>query len=365
MGLLILGVDEEKGRACRMKSEPKRESWQLKQKQSLPLEAKIVLTNSLIREWYEHWDGQVCVSFSGGKDSTVLLDLVRKIYPEVEAVFADTGLEYPEIREFVKTFPNVHWVYPIKWDKATRKYVKTSFRDVVIEHGYPVIGKEISEHIKQARLGLKNNDGKYGFSIAALNGTLLRKNGELSRYNYPKYKYLLDAPFKISDACCDALKKNPLRVFQKSTKKFPYVGTMASESRLRETIWLATGCNGYSLSEPLSKPLSFWTEQDVLQYIRDNNLPYASIYGDIIAVKGKLKTTGAGRTGCVFCMFGVHLEKPPNKFQRLQRTHPRLYEYCMKPVEDGGLGLGKVLNFIGVPYKNTQIDLFEDKLGEG
>ena len=336
-----------------MGSKTKYESWQLKQKQSLPLGAKVVLTNSLIREWYEHWDGGVCVSFSGGKDSTVLLDLVRKIYPEVKAVFADTGLEYPEIREFVKTFPNVDFVYPLRWDKKTRKNYRTSFREVLIEYGYPVIGKEIAEHIKQARRGLNSNDGKYSYSIDALNGVLRKKNGEKSRYNYPKYKYLLNAPFKISDECCKYIKKNPLQIYQRQTKNMPYIGTMACESMLRQTSWLKTGCNAYSTGIPSSKPLSFWTEQDALHYIRDNNLPYASIYGDIVEVDGKLKTTGADRTGCIFCMFGVHLEKQPNRFQRLQKTHPKLYDYCMKPLDEDGLGIAEVLTFMGVPYKNT------------
>lgn len=50
---------------------------ELKQMQSLPLEIKIRMTERRIREWYEHYQGQVYVSFSGGKDSTVLADIVH------------------------------------------------------------------------------------------------------------------------------------------------------------------------------------------------------------------------------------------------------------------------------------------------
>ena len=83
------------------------DSQRLKELQALPLWRKIQITQARIMEWYSFYEGQVYISFSGGKDSTVLLNLARRIYPNIEAVFVDTGLEYPEIREFIKTFDNV------------------------------------------------------------------------------------------------------------------------------------------------------------------------------------------------------------------------------------------------------------------
>lgn len=71
------------------------------------LEEKLEYTKELIRCWYEAWGGQVAVSFSGGKDSTVLQHIVRSIYPDVKSLFSNTGLEYPEIVSFVKEFDNV------------------------------------------------------------------------------------------------------------------------------------------------------------------------------------------------------------------------------------------------------------------
>ena len=103
----------------------------LKRMQAMPLEDKIARTKLLIKEWYEFFNGKVAISFSGGKDSTVLLHIARQVYPDIPAVFYDTGLEYPEIREHVKTFDNVEWIKP-----------KKTFKQVVLEYGYPVVSKE-------------------------------------------------------------------------------------------------------------------------------------------------------------------------------------------------------------------------------
>ena len=102
----------------------------LAQMQSLPLEAKIMMTKRRIRDWYDYFDGQVYVSFSGGKDSTVLLHIAREVYSDIEAAFVNTGLEYPEIQQFVKSFENVTILRPeLRFDEVIKKY------------GYPIIGK--------------------------------------------------------------------------------------------------------------------------------------------------------------------------------------------------------------------------------
>ena len=302
------------------------ELWQLRQMQSLPLEVKIEKTKLRIREWYEAWDGNVYVSFSGGKDSTVLLHIVRSLYPNISAVFVDTGLEYPEIRDFVKTIDNVVWLKP-----------EMNFKEVIDTYGYPVVSKQQSQYIRECR----ETNSEYLRNLR-LYGTEKGTAGKINE----KWKFLLEAPFKISEQCCKIIKKKPFKKYDKETGKKPYIGTMATESLFRKNHWLKNGCNAFNKNNPSSQPMSFWTEQDVLEYLYVYEIPYASIYGDIIKNETNLfKTTGEQRTGCMFCMFGCHLEKEPNRFQRMKVTHPKLYDYCINNLE-----IGKVLDYIGVKY---------------
>lgn len=351
---------------------------ELKMLQALPLEIKVLKTKQRIREWVERFgeDG-VYVSFSGGKDSTVLLHIVRSMYPNVEAVFVDTGLEYPEIRQFVKTFDNVTILRP-----------KMRFDEVIKKYGYPLIGKKQAETIALARKNIA--DWKYSLRLRALGITpreaeklgMLLPNAKMldryekcvegSKFNIPKYRPLLRVDFLISDLCCNVIKKKPAFEYQNKTGKKTILATMAVESAIRKNAWLKNGCNAFTATHPSSTPMSFWTEQDVLHYIKENELPIASVYGDIVyrdnegheykqsMIGGKLYTTGCDRTGCIFCAFGCHLEKEPSRFQRLKETHPKQYEYCIgggeydddgiwKPNKEG-LGMGHVFDELNKIY---------------
>ena len=425
--------------------------WQM---QGLPLNIKVRMTQQRIRDWvHAYGEDGVYVSFSGGKDSTVLLHLVRELYPSVRGVFVDTGLEYPEIRSFVRSFDNIEWLKP-----------KMTFKQVIQKYGYPFISKEVAECVYGARkyltrvmeeASLEQTD-RYRTSIGTrelleqehtrsieqgihhpyhyetdrilgtcrqgeyhpkfkrggtttsgvrleelaniLNDRMVDRKGgqnqrlaimlgmltkdknhpikesipenDRSQFSQEKYSFFLDAPFEISNKCCNVMKKEPAHRYQKQTGRNPMTAQMASESRLRAQKWLQNGCNGFDLKSPISNPMAFWTEQDVLLYIKTHNIPICSVYGDIVkdagdGVEGQmdlediygkelfdlgrplLKTTGCNRMGCMFCGFGCHLEKPgEGRFERMKITHPKQYDYIMRPWEEGGLNYKEVIDWI-------------------
>ena len=393
----------------------------LRQKQGLPLSTKVLLTQSRIRQWVnEYGEDGVYVSFSGGKDSTVLCDIIDKMYPnnKIPKVFINTGLEYPEIVQFVKTKTNVVILRP-----------EMNFKKVITTYGYPFPSKEAAECISGAQRYLKElmeqtegknlpyhyffdklcGIGKYAksdqgqtqgledseelasllrerrdsmsgganFRMARMLGMLTRKNEILpaesilskdrSAYAQQKWKFFLEpgAP-RVSQRCCNVMKKKPAHKYGHKTGRKPMTAEMADESRLRKQNWLMHGCNGFDMKEPKSMPMAFWTEQDVLQYIKENNIEIASVYGDVVCDNGedlvangqmhitdflggdcKLKTTGCSRTGCMYCGYGCHLEKPgEGRFLRLKQTHPKIYEWIMKPTDQGGLGYKEVIDWI-------------------
>ena len=292
---------------------------------------------------------------------------MRQYWPDVESVFVNTGLEYPEIQQFVRAAKD-------RGEPVTILRPKMSFRDVILKYGYPVISKEVSECVDGGRISLERNDGSYTYRIKRLNGDVKVKG---SVFDLSKWKPLLYTDFRISSKCCYVMKKSPIKSFAKQYDKKPITAQMASESRLRTQKWLQNGCNGFDMKSPISNPMSFWTEQDVLEYIKLYDVEIPSVYGEIqYSVEpeqmrleeftgdlcaDKLCTTGCSRTGCMFCGFGAHLEKAGDeRFLRLKETHPKQYAYCIgggeyndqgfwQPNKDG-LGMGHVFDELNRLY---------------
>lgn len=326
---------------------------ELKFLQSLPLDVKIAKSSQRITEFVNRFgvDG-VYIAFSGGKDSTVLLDLVRKLYPEVPALFINTGLEFLDVQKFIKTFDNMTEIRP-----------KIGFAEVLTKHGYPLISKDVSHCIYYARDVYLNSrkdpkEKKY-LQRQQLTGVATNKDGDNSKFNKNRWLSMAtEMPFMISHKCCDVMKKNTAKQFHRESGRYPFIGTTTEESLARMQTWLRRGCNTFEGENISSTPISFWTEQDILQYIKDENLPICSVYGDIVEVKGEdgscqYDCSKCKRTGCVYCAFGLHMEKEEKtRFQLLAEISPRQYEYCM----NGG-------QWIDNPYYNPDIKHEKDGMG--
>ncbi|KKN12772.1 hypothetical protein LCGC14_1013110 [marine sediment metagenome] len=179
----------------------------IKEKQALPLEVKLKITQYKIKEWYRYWGGNVFISNSGGRDSSVLAHIVMDIYPEVSNIFLNTGLEFPEILNHVKTFPNLIKLQP-----------KKKFLQVINEYGYPVISKETSQKI---------------FELRNTKSEKLKRKRLSGPHSIPKkWRFLIRAPFKISDRCCYIMKKTPSKKYEKEFKQKPYIGLMLFDEKI-------------------------------------------------------------------------------------------------------------------------------------
>lgn len=312
--------------------------------QHLPLDVKIAKTKLRIRE-FVHYFGldSVYVSFSGGKDSTVLLHIAKSIFPDIQYMFIDTGLEYPEIRKFAMLGGNG------QFDTDTLDIVKPdmTFIEVIKKYGYPLVSKEVSMNIQYGRKALDRGD------MEKYERYVLGKRKGYSIYPTVPKRWLplfnnRDIP--VSNQCCTVMKKKPSHRYEYMTGRYAILGNMASDSIQRKNRYLYSGgCNAFNQKRPISNPIGFWTEQDVFQYIQQFDIDICSVYGNIIDDGGGLyKCSGVNRTGCVFCCFGLHLQSEPNKFQLLHKTHPKLWEYCMY---NENINLAKILDFLEINYE--------------
>lgn len=292
---------------------------QLRRLQSRPLEQKVNLTERRIMQFAEIVNGKIYLALSGGKDSTVLLHIVRNLFPDTPAVFCNTGVEFPEIVRFVRTIENVIEVTP-----------NISFPAVVKKYGYPMVSKDVSQKIYE----LNNNPTDKLRNIRLHGGK--RGNGKLPL----KWRYLLQEDIKISHKCCDMLKDAPALKYEKETGLYPIIGKMAAESWQRNTNWKKYGCNAFSGKRYSSNPLSFWTTDDIWEYIETRGIEISEIY----------KTEK--RTGCMYCLFGCQFDDEDGaaRIDRLKDTHPKHYRFAEK------LGIIDALELIRP--KKEQLELF-------
>lgn len=316
---------------------------ELKERQRWTLDQKIDHSLGVIDQFISRLNGQVYVGFSGGKDSTVLLDLCRIIKPDIKAVFCNTGNEYPDIVKFVRELKNAEG-YNIEIIRP-----KITPKEVFVKYGFPLVSKEISKKIHEIRV----TKSQY-LRDMYLNGK--KKNGKTNmRGIIPlKWRFLINSVYETHSMCCNKLKKEPFHIYERENNVYPILGVMASESSLRQTSYIMQGgCNvfGEGGKKIKSLPLSIWMEDDIWKYINNRKLKIADIY-----------SKGAQRTGCMFCGYGCQF-KNDNRLKLCYKLYPKWYNYFMNYTNNGVTyreAMRDVLavNGIQLPDENRQLELF-------
>ena len=279
----------------------------LKSLREMNLESKIIQTRTLIKQTVNEFGlDKVYISYSGGKDSTVLSHIAKNMYPNILHLFANTTNEYPETIQHIKWEMEKNGTNIVTIIPQDAGGTIWNFKKVVDYYGYPMFSKRISNAIRTYQHALSEQT---------------RQNSlDYINRNFKKYDKYKELP--ISDKCCEKLKKEPLRRKAKELGlKCAILGVLASESYQREKDWLEYGCNiFYERKENQSRPLSFWTDEDIWEYIEKYHVRIPQLY-----------QMGYTRNGCMYCGFGAHLEPAGcNRYQKLKQTHPLQYEYFIK-----------------------------------
>lgn len=305
---------------------------ELQERQSWTLDQKIDHAVGAIEAFISRTGKIPYISFSGGKDSTVLLDLARRfVSRDIKAVFCNTGNEFPEIIKFVRRTENVHIIRP---DRTVKK--------ILDKYGFPLVSKEQSLYINQAR-----HTKSAKLLNTRLYGCSTYKIGKISE----RWKYLINARFEVSPKCCFYLKKKPFHIYERKTGELPILGIMAEESELRKSSYIRRGgCNSFT-GKIASHPISIFLERDIWEYKRKFKIDFCPLY-DIPGVK---------RIGCMFCGFGAHKEKDFSRFELLYNLHPKAYKSFME-YKNNGVTYREALRAIGIllPDEIRQLRLFND-----
>jgi len=323
-----------------------------RQKQSLPYEAKVYHAERRAKEFYDELDGHCHVSV-GGLDSITLLIFLRSIGIDVPAISVST-LEDKSIQKIHKQLGIIE-LKPLM-----------SKVEVLREFGYPVLSKETAGKIALLQNANSKNKvvrhaiitgetGEYGGNRKNTRMKMSQKWLEKFGGSDPEGEALgyQKAPFKVSDKCCYYLKEKPCDDYARANHSYPYLGLMASEHGRREKALMTNGCNYFGENTKRSAPFAIFERQDILQLALDLNVSVPEIYGEIVREPaGILRTTGAQRTGCSMCGFGIHLESRPHRFDQLRQKNLKEWEFWMFD-----MGWGKVLDYIGVGWKDEQLSL--------
>jgi len=314
--------------------------------------------------------GLNCHVSVGGLDSITLYIFLKHIGIDVPGISV-SYLEDISIQKIHKEL-GITTLRSAKRKDGTH-WNKTS---IIQEFGFPVLSKEIAQKIEYLQNPSEKNStirhaimtgetGDYGGNRKntrmKLSQIWLEKFGGYEDKNYSK------PDFKVSSKCCYYLKEKPCDDWAKNNNSVPFLGMMASEGGRRSKSLMINGCNYFGESVIRSAPFAIFNRQDVLKLAIELDVPIPAIYGTIEKdLHGNLYTKKAQRTGCSMCGFGIQLEKKrPHRFDRLYETNPKEWEYwmkyCYKNEKGEVFGWGRVLDYIGVEWRqeNKQINIYE------
>lgn len=340
------------------KEHKRRKRLEMQALQALPYEIKVKKAKQRVREFIQGCDqlGFNTHISVGGLDSITLLCLIRSMNIDIPAISVST-LEDKSIIRVHKEL-GVTMLKPLK-----------SKHEILQEEGFPVISKKIATKIMVLQDPTENNatirhaiitgecgeKGHFATNSAMqlpkrwleLFGGYENEN-EGTDYQVP--------PFKVSSKCCEIMKEKPCDIWAKEHNSKPFLGLMASEGGRRQEALEEHGCNYFGKTTIRSAPFAPFLRNDLLQLALDLNVPVPEIYGKIVQdPNGNLRTTGAQRTGCEMCGFGIHMEKRPHRFDKLYDRNPNAWEYWMHSCctdENGNkYGWGLVLDYIGVEWR--------------
>ena len=342
------------------KAEKRKKKAHMVAMQALPYEVKIKRAELRAREYIEKLDDMELNAHVsvGGLDSIVLLLFLRHIGIDVPAISV-SALED-------KSIQRIHRELGVISIPPGKPKVQ-----ILQEYGFPVISKKIAGRIDTLQRPTEKNKtvrhaiitgecGAQGHYAKNSRMKLPQKWLELfagyeNETENVNYKI---APFKVSNKCCLYMKEQPCDRWAKEHKSRPYLGLMASEGGQREEALTEHGCNYFGKGVIRSAPFAPFLRQDLLQLALDLKAPVPEIYGTIERrPDGTLYTTGAQRTGCSMCGFGVHMETRPHRFDQLRVRNQKEWEFwmyrcCTDPETGEKFGWGRVLDYIGVEWEN-------------
>lgn len=276
-----------------------------------------------IKREYERTNGQIYLSFSGGKDSTVLAHLIMMadLPTKIPFVFSNTGIEMDAISRFVREFdyPNIVIVKP-----------KKPFSQIIKQYGKPAISKLKSNALKTYQRHKDENPLKTARARQLIIGDR-EKNGVVipGRNAYKLANRHLqfvhpDTDIKISSVCCDYLKKEPFNTFEKEhDMRGVYSGVRTSEGGVRSIAYAS--CVSIKKKHDrefiASMPIIDWDDALINEFIETYDIKLSDAY----------TVYGCERTGCCGCPYSPRLTRD---LEVLYHYEPQRYKAAMYWLED-------------------------------